>query len=80
MEDIVKASNIIDDTKYDTITDEKVSVFICRFWPKHEKRCKKGQVYFVLTSKESERMLQNVLEGLRKGERSQEVYNVRSGV
>ena len=46
---------------------EKTFVLICRFLRKEDKeKRKEGQVYFILTSAEKDRMFKNIIERLRE--------------
>ena len=51
---------------------EKVFMLIYRFWPEGSKRGKDGQVYFMMTSAEKDKMFMNVMERLRKEKNIQE--------
>ena len=67
MENIVDAFTITNVKIKEPSTAEKVFVLICRFWPEGSKgESEDGQVYFVLTSAEKDKIFRNVMEHLRK--------------
>ena len=52
---------------------EKLFMLICRYWRKEDKdKSKDGQVYFILTSTERDKIFSNIMERLCKEE---EIYN-----
>ena len=75
MENLVDAATITNIEGDGSNVNEKVFVLICRYWRKEEKKeCQKGQVYFILTSVEKDRIFNNILENLRLEE---EISNCR---
>ena len=65
MENIVDAVSIAN-IEYNSDAAEKVYVLICRFWKKGEKESgKEGQVYFILTSTEKEKIFNSIIERWR---------------
>ena len=50
---------------------EKVFMLIYRYWQDGSERSKDGQVYFMMTSAEKDKMFANVMERLRKDKEAQ---------
>ena len=77
MENFVSADKLAAIAARDPSAVEKVFVLICRYWREADKRdSESGQVYFILSSVEKDRMFKNIMERLRKEQAESLNYTV----
>ena len=63
----------MEDMKQDSSVAEKIFMLIYRYRP-DDNGSKDGQIYFMMTSAEKDKMFRNVMERLRKDKEAQKIF------
>ena len=64
----------MEDIKQEPGVAEKVFMLVYRYRPEDDKESKDGQVYFMMTSAEKDKMFRNVMERLLKDKEAQKLF------